>query len=539
MKKLVSLVLCISMIMSLCLCVNAANFSDLAANHWAYSDIDTLVNEGTIKGYPDGTFKPSKTVTRAEFAKMIGKWSVQSTIAYTDISSQHWAYDYIMWSGLDPVGTSIRPDEEIKRSEVINLIWKRNGSPEHNGAPSVITSQSKNKDAASWAYTIGLMKGDDGLNLRLDSPLTRAEAATLIIRSRKLVRENQKNNFVDLVNEDLLKIVYEGLDLLGDTYNGDKVLTYGELAKMSVGFGANYSSPNYVGDDSTDTPIDHKYAKEMYIVSSTVWGMDTYTVAKADTNATVQDAIGAIMHGFVRRGTAPTDMGKSNGYYPDCKDVNKGLENIYLTYANNKGVKLYANENLGADEPITAKKFAALMIQFNHILGLDVKYENGKIKNAKTTTYVADLPQNYKDYKGVVAELPMGVFNVKPAGVSAKSRYHILYQCAFVYNTYLSVLSGNSKQNTGYSLDYTFYPSASFYDNNGKVVFVAKVSAKMKEDNSGNISVDSILGKALKTPTNKTVAPGQEFYLVFETYETFFDISLAFDEAFVKEVIIP
>ena len=70
-------------------------------------------------------------------------------------------------------------------------------------------------------------------------------------------------------------------------------------------------------------------------------------------------------------------------------------------------------------------------------------------------------------------------------------------------------------------------------------MFVAKVSAKMKEDNSGNISVDSILGKALKTPTNKTVAPGQEFYLVFETYETFFDISLAFDEAFVKEVIIP
>lgn len=539
MKKLVSLLLCISMIMSLCICVNAANFSDLAANHWAYSDIDTLVNEGTIKGYPDGTFQPGKTVTRAEFAKMIGKWSVQSAITYTDISEQHWAYDYIMWSGLDPVGTSIRPDEEIKRSEVINLIWKRNGAPKHNVAPSVITNQSKNKDAASWAYTIGLMKGDDGLNLRLDSSLTRAEAATLIIRSRKLVRENQKNNFVDLVNEDLLKIVYEGLNLLGDAYNRDKVLTYGELAKMSVGFGLNGSSASFVGDDKTDNLIDHKYANEMYIVSSKVWGMDTYTVSKANSPATVQDAVGAIMHGFIRRGTAPADMGKTNKYYPDCKDVNKGFENIYLTYANNKGIKLYANENLGADEPITVKKFAALMIQFNDILGLDIKYENGKIANAKTTTYVAALPQNYKDYKGVVAELPMGVFNVKPTGVVAKARYNVLNQCAFVYSRYLSVLSSNSKQNTGYSLDYTFYPSASFYTNDGKVVFVAKVSAKMKEDNSGAISVDSILGKALKTPTNKTVAPGQEFYLIFETYNEFFDIALASDEAFVKEVIIP
>ena len=539
MKKLVSLVLCISMIMSLCLCVNAAGFSDLAADHWAYNDIDTLVKEGTINGYTDGTFKPGKTVTRAEFAKMIGKWNVQSNIAYTDISPQHWAYEYIMWSGLDPAGTSIRPDEEIKRSEVINLIWKRNGSPKHNGAPSVITNQAKNKDATSWAYTIGLMKGDDGLNLRLDSPLTRAEAATLIIRSRKLVAENKKNNFVDLVNEDLLKVVYEGLDLLGDAYNGDKVLTYGELAKMSVKFSLNGSNAAFVGDDKTDKPIDHKYSDEMYIVSSKVWGMNTYTVAKADSPATLQDAVGAIMHGFLKRGTAPGDMGRSNGYYPDCKDVNKGLENVYLTYANDKGIKLYASENLGAQEPVTVRKFAALMIQFNDVLGLDVKYENGEIKNAKTTTYVADLPQNYKDYKGVVAELPMEVFNAKPTGVLAKARYNVLNQCAFVYNTYLSVLSANAKQNTGYSLDYTFYPSASFYKNDGKVVFVAKVSVKLQEDNTGKISVDSMLGSLLKAPTNKTVSPGQEFYLVFETYKDFFDISLAFDEAYVKEVIIP
>jgi len=33
--------------------------------------------------------------------------------------------------------------------------------------------------------------------------------------------------------------------------------------------------------------------------------------------------------------------------------------------------------------------------------------------------------------------------------------------------------------------------------------------------------------------------PGQEFYLVFETYNEFFDISLASNEAYVKEVIIP
>ena len=113
------------MIMSLCVCVTAASFSDISADHWAYQNIKTLVDEGTINGYNDGTFKPNKSVTRAEFVKMIGKWNKKSEIAYSDITKEHWAYDYIIWSGLDAAGDKIYPDVEIKRSDVINLIWKR------------------------------------------------------------------------------------------------------------------------------------------------------------------------------------------------------------------------------------------------------------------------------------------------------------------------------------------------------------------------------------------------------------------------------
>ena len=73
MKKIISLVLSLCMLMTLTICVNAASFTDLASNHWAYDNINTLVSEGTINGYSDGTFKPSKSVTRAEFVKMTGK----------------------------------------------------------------------------------------------------------------------------------------------------------------------------------------------------------------------------------------------------------------------------------------------------------------------------------------------------------------------------------------------------------------------------------------------------------------------------------
>ncbi len=76
-------------------------FSDLEENHWSYDEIMNLVGANVLSGYPDGTFKPEKTVTRAEFAKLLvhglnledSKYN--GTLKFTDISKNHWAYDYI------------------------------------------------------------------------------------------------------------------------------------------------------------------------------------------------------------------------------------------------------------------------------------------------------------------------------------------------------------------------------------------------------------------------------------------------------------
>ena len=65
MKKITALLLVMTMVLSLCITVSAQQFTDLSENHWAYANIQQLVSEGTIKGYPDGTFRPEATVTRA------------------------------------------------------------------------------------------------------------------------------------------------------------------------------------------------------------------------------------------------------------------------------------------------------------------------------------------------------------------------------------------------------------------------------------------------------------------------------------------
>ncbi|QKS72389.1 S-layer homology domain-containing protein [Paenalkalicoccus suaedae] len=49
----------------------AQRFSDVAANHWAFDPIQRLSDRGVIGGFPDGTFRPSGNITRAQAAAML------------------------------------------------------------------------------------------------------------------------------------------------------------------------------------------------------------------------------------------------------------------------------------------------------------------------------------------------------------------------------------------------------------------------------------------------------------------------------------
>ena len=59
-------------------------FSDVTSSRWSAGNIETAVAEGWVKGYPDGTFKPSNPITRSEMAVMVvrvlGKESEASKI---------------------------------------------------------------------------------------------------------------------------------------------------------------------------------------------------------------------------------------------------------------------------------------------------------------------------------------------------------------------------------------------------------------------------------------------------------------------------
>lgn len=53
--------------------VYAQPFSDTPANHWAYDTIAELAAKGLIEGYPDGTFKGDRAMTRYEMALVVAR----------------------------------------------------------------------------------------------------------------------------------------------------------------------------------------------------------------------------------------------------------------------------------------------------------------------------------------------------------------------------------------------------------------------------------------------------------------------------------
>ena len=63
----------------------AANpFSDLPAGHWAYGAVAKLAAAGVVDGFPDGTFKGDKTMTRYEMAQIVAKALAKGAIGADD-----------------------------------------------------------------------------------------------------------------------------------------------------------------------------------------------------------------------------------------------------------------------------------------------------------------------------------------------------------------------------------------------------------------------------------------------------------------------
>lgn len=140
----------------------ATKFSD-ASDDWYSKAINYVVGKGLISGYPNGTFKPNESITRAEFAQMISgyvKNEKTSTSDFKDVKD-HWAKDAIdkLYGNKNVNGYpdgSFKPNAKITRAEavtILNSVFNRNTN---KSSLNNVNTSSLNKfsdvNEGFWAY---------------------------------------------------------------------------------------------------------------------------------------------------------------------------------------------------------------------------------------------------------------------------------------------------------------------------------------------------------------------------------------------------
>jgi hypothetical protein len=172
----------------------AVSFSDISG-HWAEANIKQAVNDGIVKGYSDGTFKPGKTVTRAEFAVMLMNalkpQEAGAALTFTDATKiGAWAQKAVAQAVQAEIikgykdGT-FRPNAEITRAEMAAMIANALKLTIESDS---VTGFSDDKAIPAWAKgsiahmkQAGIMQGKGDNEFAPLDQASRAEAVTVLL----------------------------------------------------------------------------------------------------------------------------------------------------------------------------------------------------------------------------------------------------------------------------------------------------------------------------------------------------------------------
>ncbi|UUZ92243.1 S-layer homology domain-containing protein [Paenibacillus sp. P25] len=149
-------------------------------------------HEKYVEGYPDGTFKPERNVTREEVAAMLFRVyrlskSGLDSMTYTDVSNADWGAEEIaavtkagIMNGY-PDGT-FRPNQPITREEMAGIVARLKHLQGNGKDAFSDISDSWAREAINSATEAGILKGYENGAFRPKANTTRAEVVAMINR---------------------------------------------------------------------------------------------------------------------------------------------------------------------------------------------------------------------------------------------------------------------------------------------------------------------------------------------------------------------
>lgn len=195
------IVLSITLMTSFISTASSQKYKDVPADHWANKAIELMSSKEVIAGYPDNTFKPDNSISRAEFARMMVvalniPSKATSKASFIDVPASSWAFNFVesakyyLTGFRTPEGDYFRPDRPAAREDMAVAIVKALGMENESVDVSILNKFSDSaaislnlKKYVAIAIKNEIMNGskeNGALIFNPQKPITRAEAAVLL-----------------------------------------------------------------------------------------------------------------------------------------------------------------------------------------------------------------------------------------------------------------------------------------------------------------------------------------------------------------------
>lgn len=173
-------------------------FTDVSEDAWYYDAVAYAYENGLFTGTSATTFAPELTMSRAMFVQvlysMAGKPEVTGDVKFTDVDSDAWYYDAVVWAYQNGLAagtsaTTFAPYADVTREQAALQMQKyaeKNGedvssSADLSGYTDAVQISDWAKDAVSWAVASGIMTGTSETTLAPQSNATRAQVAQILM----------------------------------------------------------------------------------------------------------------------------------------------------------------------------------------------------------------------------------------------------------------------------------------------------------------------------------------------------------------------
>ena len=253
-----------------------SNFTDVKQGEWYYDAVAYSYDKSLMLGMTPTTFEPNTRMSRAMFVTVLARLSGAEESAgndFTDVADDTWYSGAVGWAAENgivdgfPDGT-FRPDDVILREQMAAIIsrfldYERLILPDSADAPEFFSDEEV---LPKWAdYYIdrvsvtGIILGDEHSRFNPKNGLTRAEAATLLMRLSEMM-ENCRNAVEVVTAWDMINSpasVYSNMS--------SDIDTSGEYPEMCFDSNGSNTAPWYFGLDIKQSDINESALSHMQV----------------------------------------------------------------------------------------------------------------------------------------------------------------------------------------------------------------------------------------------------------------------------------